>query len=162
MSRTKKEKARATFKLARKTRTKTKKPKFLSLRLKLSLENSPTSSQMTHNHKNNQHDDDHDSSQHQLNLFPLHPKNLVEDKDIHDENMAFLYDTPGATINSLRAMASTSSEDDSLFSSSSLMYDCGGKDRDQERTVDVGGNYCNSTSSKMVRTTMRNKERDTS
>ncbi|KAG6720112.1 hypothetical protein I3842_03G043000 [Carya illinoinensis] len=162
-SRTKKEKARATLKPARKTRTKTRKPKFLSLRLELSPENSPTSSQMTHNHKTNQHDDDHDSSQHQLNLFPLHPENLVEDKDIHDENVAFLFDTePGTTLNSLLAEASTSSEDDTLFSPPSLTYAYGGKDRAQEGTVDVGGNYCNSTSSKLVRTAMRNKEREPS
>lgn len=162
-SRTKKERARATLKLARKTRTKTRKPKFLSLRLELSSENSQSSSQMTHSRKNNvQNDDDHHSRQQQLNLFPLHPENLVEDKDIHDENVAFLFDTePGATLNSLLAEAS-SSEDDSLFSPPSLTYAYGGQDRDQEGTADVGGNYCNSASSKLVRTAMRNKERDPS
>jgi hypothetical protein len=91
-TRSKIKKEREAIKPARKTRTKTRKPKFLSLRLKLSSDNSQNSTQMTHNCKTNHHD-----QHHQLNLFPLHPENLVEDHkvDIHDENVAFLFNSEG-------------------------------------------------------------------
>lgn len=137
----KKEKAREPLKKpARKSRTKTRKPKFLSLRLEFSSQNS---TQMTHNRKTNHHD-----HHHQLNLFPLHPENLVEDKDIHDDNVnvAFLFNSEGGggatTLNGLLAGVS-SSEDDSP-------YAYGGQDSEE-------GN-CQSASSKLVRTAMRNRD----
>lgn len=71
----------------RKNRTKTRRPKFLSLRLQLS---SNQSDPMTHHQ--------------QLNLFPLHPENLIHDKDVtnDDTNVAFLFTTHGpATLNGL-------------------------------------------------------------
>ncbi|XP_018814300.1 zinc finger protein CONSTANS-LIKE 16-like [Juglans regia] len=107
------------------------------------------------------HRDDH---QHQLNLFPLHPESLVEDKDIHDENVAFLFDSePGATLNSLLAGASCS-EEDCLSAPPSLTYANSKQDNDQLGDV-VGGKSGNSStcaSSKLVRAAMRNKQREPS
>lgn len=94
----------------RKNRTKTRKPKFLSLRLQLSSDQS--SNPMTHHHQ-------------QLNLFPLHPENLIHDKDImhEDHNVAFLFTSHDtATLNGLlqhdspttTATNTTVSEEDSM------------------------------------------------
>ncbi|KAK4282299.1 hypothetical protein QN277_013695 [Acacia crassicarpa] len=92
----------------RKNRTKTRRPKFLSLRLQLS---SNQSDPMTLHQ--------------QLNLFPLHPENLIHDKDVmHDDhNVAFLFTSHGpATLNGLLEQDSptttttntTVSEEDSM------------------------------------------------
>ncbi|KAE9449065.1 hypothetical protein C3L33_19031, partial [Rhododendron williamsianum] len=68
--------------VSRKTRSKTRKPKFLSLRLEISpgttqqsgqMNNSEPTTTASHNHQHHHHP--------QLNLFPLHPENLVEDKE---------------------------------------------------------------------------------
>ena len=126
---------------ARKTRTKTRKPKFLSLRLELSSDNSQESGEtMTRNHHH-----------HQLNLFPLHPENLVDDKDMHDENMAYFFAASdgGATLNGLLggdAGAAVPSED-SL--SPSLTYGYGGQESEEGAST-------------LVRTALRNRERDAS
>ncbi|XP_028772432.1 protein CHLOROPLAST IMPORT APPARATUS 2 [Neltuma alba] len=77
----------------RKNRTKTRKPKFLSLRLQLS---SNQSDPMAHHQ--------------QLNLFPLHPENLIHDRDVmHDDgNVALLFTSYGpATLNGLLEQDST-------------------------------------------------------
>jgi hypothetical protein len=155
-------KAREPLKPARKSRSKTRKPKFLSLRLELSSENSQNSNQMTHSPKTNHHEQY--QKQHQLNLFPLHPENLVEDKDmIHDENVAFLFSAAGGggattTLNGLLAGVS-SSEEDSL---SVPPYAYGGQDSEEGGRLADGGNNCHSASSKLVRTAMRNRDRDPS
>ncbi|XWS44083.1 hypothetical protein CRYUN_Cryun15aG0014300 [Craigia yunnanensis] len=68
------------LKPSRKTRTKTRKPKYLSL---LHLEeNLPQMSQI-----NNK------SKEKQLNLFPLHPENLVEDRDAQYDNVSLLFNS---------------------------------------------------------------------
>ncbi|KAK7338568.1 hypothetical protein VNO77_19183 [Canavalia gladiata] len=96
--------------LKRRNRTKTRKPKFVSLRLKLSQPKNMAQPP---------------AQQPQLNLFPLHPENLVEDKDMHEENnVAFLFSSDGgATLNGLleddsttttTATATTTSEEGSL------------------------------------------------
>lgn len=158
-TRSKIKKEREAIKPARKTRTKTRKPKFLSLRLKLSSENSQNSTQMTRNCKTNHHE------HHQLNLFPLHPENLVEDHkvDIHDENVAFLFNSEGGggatTLNGLLSGVS-SSEEDSL---SPPPYAYGEQDSEEGRLADGDGNNCDqSASSKLVRTAMRKRDRDLS
>ncbi|KAJ0692647.1 putative transcription factor C2C2-CO-like family [Helianthus annuus] len=56
----------------RKSRTKLRKPKYLSLRLQLTPPPMPPT-----NH--------HDHKQQQLNLFPLHPENLVEQDKLDEE-----------------------------------------------------------------------------
>ncbi|KAG6656580.1 two-component response regulator-like PRR37 [Carya illinoinensis] len=113
---------------------------------------------MARNHR------DDNRHQYQLNLFPLHPESLVEDKDIHDENVAFLFDSePGASLNSLLAGASCS-EEDCLSAPPSLTYANSGQDNEQLGD-DVGGksgNSSTSASSKLVRAAMRNKEREPS
>lgn len=126
----------------KKTRTRTRKPKFLSLRLELSSDNSQDSGEtMTRNHH------------HQLNLFPLHPENLVEDKDIHDENMAYIFAASdgGATLNGLLGGDDDGGgavpSEDSL--SPSLSYAYGGRDSEEGAST-------------LVRTALRNRERDAS
>lgn len=138
-----KNQTRASLKPARRTRTKIRKPKFLSL---LKLEVSPektTQTQDTHRKK-------------QLNLFPLHPENLVRERDAHaheDDDVAFLLDSSdgSATLNGLldnggegvdtptTTATGVSSED----LTSSYAY------RDQD---------CATTS--LLRTAMKGKERD--
>ncbi|KAL6978247.1 hypothetical protein U1Q18_041039 [Sarracenia purpurea var. burkii] len=137
-----------TLKPARKTRTKTRRPKFLSLRLEISPENTQQSGEMTkkapttatataaatHRH-------------HQLNLFPLHPENLVEDKDTsQDENVAnFFYSADGgatATLTTLLGAGSCSS--DNAAPSPSLTYAYGA---------------CDGEEGALARTALRSKER---
>ncbi|KAK8644179.1 hypothetical protein V6N13_123494 [Hibiscus sabdariffa] len=73
------------LKHSRKTRSKTRKPKYLSLhRLE---ENLPQMSLP------NNDDDDKEISDKQLNLFPLHPENLVEDRDTQYDNVSLLFNT---------------------------------------------------------------------
>lgn len=61
----------------RRTRSKTRKPKFVSLQQELFS---------SEHQQSKQH--------HQLNLFPLHPENLYEEKDVQD-NVAYLFDPDG-------------------------------------------------------------------
>lgn len=87
--------------LRRKNRTKTRKPKFVSLRLQLSPNHHKPSSSSS---------PDEMTQQQQLNLFPLHPENLVDDKDMmHDDhNVALLFSSHGpATLNGLLEQDST-------------------------------------------------------
>ncbi|RYR54569.1 hypothetical protein Ahy_A06g029877 [Arachis hypogaea] len=87
--------------LRRRNRTKTRKPKYLSLRLIK---------------KNNK-----DEKQPQPNLFPLHPQNTVDDKDMQEENnsVALLFSSDGgATLNGLL-------EDDSTATTSTAMSEEG-------------------------------------
>ncbi|XP_057983141.1 zinc finger protein CONSTANS-LIKE 6 [Malania oleifera] len=123
-----------TVKPARKTRTRTRKPKFLSLRLQLSPENSQESSEITrHGHRRRRN---------QLNLFPLHPENLVE---AHDENVADLFCADGgATLAGLLGGGDGVSSEEL---SPSLSYGCGVQD---------SGEYCESA---LWRTALRSKER---
>eukprot|EP00262_Sarcandra_glabra_P005179 TRINITY_DN16521_c0_g1_i1.p1 TRINITY_DN16521_c0_g1~~TRINITY_DN16521_c0_g1_i1.p1 ORF type:complete len:290 (-),score=27.23 TRINITY_DN16521_c0_g1_i1:649-1470(-) len=101
-----------TTKTSRKTRTKTRKPKYISLRRKISPES------VGH------------VATHQLNLFPLHPENLFEEKDVHD-HVAYFFDGDdtisegGATLDGL--LGGASSEDSP---SDSLTYAYGGQDSD--------------------------------
>ncbi|KAM4124744.1 hypothetical protein ACB094_01G254300 [Castanea mollissima] len=172
-SMTKKEKARGRVRVrvreplkpARKSRTKTRKPKFLSLRLELSSENSNTTSstQMIKNDKTNsthqqQQQQQQQQHQHQLNLFPLHPENLVEDKDLHDENVAFLFNSTESGGASLNFLGSSSEEDSLSPPTPSLTYPYGSEE------VNNNGDCSNysSSRSKLLRTAMRIKERDPS
>ncbi|KAL5581268.1 hypothetical protein UlMin_013710 [Ulmus minor] len=133
------------LKPARKSRTKTRKPKFLSLRLHLSREKDQTFSPSDMRPRP------------QLNLFPLHPENLVEDRaHDHEEDVSFLFDSDGgATLNGLlptAAATKTMSEEEE--DSMSLAYR--GHDRYSEENE-----YNNSSS--LVRTAMkRNRDWDTS
>ncbi|XVF16291.1 hypothetical protein REPUB_Repub10bG0018500 [Reevesia pubescens] len=73
---------------SRKTRTKTRKPKYLSL-LHLEENQPQMSSQLINNNKNKGKD-----QREQLNLFPLHPENLVEDRDtLQYDNVSLLFNS---------------------------------------------------------------------
>ncbi|KAK6913045.1 CCT domain [Dillenia turbinata] len=87
----------------RKTRTRTRKPKFLSLKLQITPKNHPM---IISNHKTAP-----PNHQHQLNLFPLHPENLYEEKDIVADFFAADNDG-GATLTGLL----TATDDGSLTS----------------------------------------------
>lgn len=149
-----------TRKSRRKTRRKTRKPKYLSLRLQFSCDEKAQ----------DQSSDTPAGGHPQLNLFPLHPENLVEDKDAHDENMAYWFsaaDGGATTLTGLLGAATTpsSSGEDSKTrstcttttttnttlspSSASLTYAYGGRQDGEEVAL--------------VRTAMRrNKEREPS
>ncbi|KAB2064643.1 hypothetical protein E1A91_A09G036100v1 [Gossypium mustelinum] len=74
------------LKHSRKTRTKTRRPKYLSL---LHLEENLPQMPLTNNNENN----NKEIADKQLNLFPLHPENLVEDRDTQYDNVSLLFDT---------------------------------------------------------------------
>ncbi|XVE84081.1 hypothetical protein DITRI_Ditri16bG0140500 [Diplodiscus trichospermus] len=85
--RTRKRKSKSgtvSLKPSRKTRTKTRKPKYLSLvHLEENLAQTMSMSAV----------DDNKSQEQQLKLFPLHPENLVEDRDAQYDNVSFLFNT---------------------------------------------------------------------
>ncbi|CAK9180449.1 unnamed protein product [Ilex paraguariensis] len=141
ISMSKKETTVRTLKTAHKTRTKTKKPKFLSLRLELSPENTQQSVKMATTTT------PHDCRKHQLNLFPLHPESIVEDKETHDDNVANFFSTAdggATTLTALFGTSGSSSEDESPLPPP-YAY------RDSNEDGEV-----------LVRTAMKNKERDSS
>lgn len=140
----------ATLSPARKSRTKTRKPKYLSLRLQISPENTQQSGENMPSTG-----DDH---RHQLNLFPLHPENLVEDKDPHDDNVAYFFSTVDGGATTLTALlgpgasSSASHHEDNnaaTLSPESLTYAYGGQDSEE-------------VEQQLVRTAMRNKAREPS
>ncbi|XP_048328084.1 uncharacterized protein LOC107415240 [Ziziphus jujuba] len=157
------------LKPARKSRTKTRKPKFLSLRLELSQQQQQQQSTTPTNSSSINNNMSSSSRHHQLNLFPLHPENMVDDKlaaDINDDNnVAFLFHSEGgggATLNGLLTSTTTttaaagvaatttmSTEDDSISMSYTAAYR-GGRE------------CCSEESQSLVRTAMRNRERDSS
>ncbi|XP_068657328.1 zinc finger protein CONSTANS-LIKE 16 [Aristolochia californica] len=120
---------------SRKARTKTRKPKFLSLR----REFSPESEMTTSRHGQ------------QLNLFPLHPENLFDEKDVHNNVDYFLEQEAarGATLTGLLGSSSSEEEDREESSlSASLTYTYGAQDSDGV--------------SSLARAALRHRERDTS
>lgn len=128
---------------SRKSRSKTRKPKYLSLvKLELSPENtSDMPSTGT------------DDRKHQLDLFPLHPENLVDEKDNHEDNNVAYYfssvDNGGAATLTglLGANTSCSGCDGETLSPESLTYAYGGG-QDSEEVE------------QLVRTAMRKQSRD--
>ncbi|KAL7232686.1 hypothetical protein ACSBR2_010655 [Camellia fascicularis] len=127
-----------TLKPSRKTRSKTRKPKFLSLRLELTQQSgemtTPTISAATRR---------------QLNLFPLHPEtSSVEEKD----TVAYFFDSAdcgATTLTTLLGTGSSSEDDTTAVSPPSLTYAYRGQDSEEEGKL-------------LVRTALRNKERDAS
>ncbi|KAM1058521.1 hypothetical protein ACFX2B_023152 [Malus domestica] len=146
---------------ARKFRTKTRKPKFLSLRSQLISEdngqsyrapNKVTSTKAKTHHRQRRR------RRPQLNLFPLHPENRVEndfeDKGYmqQDENVALLFESDGsATLNGLlTSTATTSTMSSDLEEAESFSYYRGRDEYREETECDI------------VRTAMRSRERETS
>lgn len=125
---------------ARKSRSKTRKPKFLSLRLELSPENTTTSDMPTGNN----------DRRHQLDLFPLHPENLVDEKDSQEDNNVAYYfssvDNGGAATLTGLLGANTSSS---------------GCDRPESLTCAYGGQDSEEVE-QLVRTAMRKQSREES
>ncbi|CAA2993555.1 zinc finger CONSTANS-LIKE 6 [Olea europaea subsp. europaea] len=140
---------------SRKSRTKAKKPKFLSLRLQLSPDETktpeksieiPTSEAVT-------------DACHQLDLFPPHPENLVEEKYTytHDQdNVAYFFSTgdSGATTTLTGLLdastITTSSSNNNSISITSLSPSA-------PLTYAYGGQ-----NSELARTALRNREREPS
>ncbi|CAL5325341.1 unnamed protein product [Camellia sinensis] len=127
-----------TLKPSRKTRSKTRKPKFLSLRLELTQQ----SGEMTTTTISA-------ATRRQLNLFPLHPEtSSVEEKD----TVAYFFDSAdggATTLTTLLGTGSSSEDDTTAVSPPSLTYAYGGQDSEEEGKL-------------LVRTALRNKERDAS
>ncbi|KAF7117066.1 hypothetical protein RHSIM_RhsimUnG0005000 [Rhododendron simsii] len=136
--------------VSRKTRSKTRKPKFLSLRLEISPETTQQSGQMknstpittaSHHHHHHHHHP-------QLNLFPLHPENLVEDKETTTFSHFFDAAADGgatATMTALLGAGSSSEKSDDAQLPPSLTYACRGQDSEE--------------GDDLVRTALRSKER---
>ncbi|CAI9758555.1 unnamed protein product [Fraxinus pennsylvanica] len=142
-----------------KSRTKAKKPKFLSLRLQLSPDVTKTPEKSTEIPTSSSDAAAYGGNCHQLDLFPPHPENLVEEKYTytHDQdNVAYFFSAGdgGATttLNGLldASNVTTSSSNDnsmsitSLSPSASLTYAYGGQN------------------SELARTALRNREREPS
>lgn len=129
------------IKAARKSRSKTRKPKYLSLKLELSPENTPDMPTTGNNDR-----------RHQLDLFPLHPENLLDEKDNHEDNNVAYYfssvDNGGAATLTglLGANTSCSGCDGETLSPESLTYAYGGQDSEEVE--------------QLVRTAMRKQSRD--
>ncbi|GLT43424.1 hypothetical protein SLA2020_173740 [Shorea laevis] len=117
---------------SRKIRTRTRKPKFLSL---LDIESSQENVETMGG-----------DGQRQLDLFPLHPENLVEDRENQYDHVSLLLngtDNANATLNGLLDVATTSEDAGSL----TFGYSQSEKQGD---------------ASCLVRTAMKAKERDAS
>lgn len=148
---------------ARRIRTKTRKPKFLSL-ISLELMSSEKGQETT---EMPPADDDASKCQQQQQqqlqyLFPLHPENLVEDnyyynnKDScqHDENMAYLFSAAadgGDAASTLTGLLGSSAET-TTATTSSCSYNSGEED----------DYYYYKSQLALVRTALKNKERDSS
>ncbi|KAL2500128.1 CCT motif family protein [Abeliophyllum distichum] len=137
---------------SRKSRTKAKKPKFLSIRLQLSPDESKTAGKQTEMPTSA-------AACHQLDLFPPHPENLVEEKYTytHDQdNVAYFFSAGDGGTSTLTGLLdasaiTTSSSNNknsisitSLSPSASLTYAYGGQN------------------SELARTALRNREREPS
>ena len=127
---------------ARKTRSKTRKHKYLSLKLELSPRTKTPQRSKTKMIQNKQ----------LINLFPLHPENLVQQyKDMHDpDQVAFLLETASDDISTtlqglLDTTTATTSDDGPLSCYIEI---------DQER--------CDGRASLLEKTAMKCKERDLS
>ncbi|KAI3463062.1 hypothetical protein Pfo_019725 [Paulownia fortunei] len=144
---------------SRKSRTKAKKPKFLSLRLQFpaneteenkrfsGMRPSAAAAAATYSQ--------------QLNLFPLHPENQVEDKESHDhENVAFFFsatDGGASTLNGLLDTSAAAAETNSSHNnnnSSRLEYL-------SPSSASLTHAYSEERAA-LVRTALRNRDRDSS
>ncbi|KAJ8546392.1 hypothetical protein K7X08_018975 [Anisodus acutangulus] len=137
---------------------KRRKPKFLSLSLELSEKKTQTSDYMVVSSSNGSNHDHHQDS-HQLNLFPLHLENLVDDKDntAHDENVALFFagaENSATTLNEL--LVSSKNEIDSNISTSVPNYISVSS---EEASLTFADTYRGQQGA-LVRTALRNKERE--
>ncbi|XP_070023720.1 zinc finger protein CONSTANS-LIKE 16-like [Nicotiana sylvestris] len=136
-----------------KTKSKRRKPKFLSLSLQLSDKKSQpsdhvpiTSTASIHDHQNSQ----------QLNLFPLHPENLVDDKDsCHDENVALFFSGAENSATTLTELL-TSSKDEIDSNQSGPNYMTVSSSEARLKYADT----YRGKQGELVRTALRNKERE--
>ncbi|XP_065879966.1 protein CHLOROPLAST IMPORT APPARATUS 2-like [Euphorbia lathyris] len=114
---------------ARKSRSKRRKPKYLSLKLELSPKIIMSPKQ-------------------QLNLFPLHPENILQDKydDQVSDHVAFLFETATDTSTSLHGILDLDSAT-TTTTTTTTSEDAAAYDRDDQ---------------KLVKTAMKRKERDAS
>ncbi|KAI3452504.1 hypothetical protein Pfo_009168 [Paulownia fortunei] len=146
---------------APKSRTMPKKPKFLSLRHQFPPDETKKTGSLTKMRQSSTSSATLATDSHQLNLFPLHPQNQVEDRENHEhENVAYFFSAAdgGATtltglLDNATATNSSHSTNDSsrpnnLSPSASLTHAYRRQDS-EERAA-------------MVRNALRNKERDSS
>lgn len=139
-----------------KNKVKRRKPKFLSLSLELSEKKSPPSDHMIVSSSNGS---THDHHHHQLNLFPLHPENLVDDKEssAQEENVALFFagaENSATTLNEL--LVSSKDEIDSNISISVPNYMTVSS---SEASLTFADTY-RGQEGELVRTALRNKERE--
>ncbi|KAM3253308.1 protein CHLOROPLAST IMPORT APPARATUS 2 [Capsicum annuum] len=139
---------------------KRRKPKYLSLSLELSEKKSEPSDHIIVSSSNGSstHDIPHQDS-HQLNLFPLHPENLVDDKDstVQEENVAlFFTGAENSATNLTELLVSSKDEIDSNISTSVPNYMTVSS---SEASLTYADTY-RGQQGELVRTALRNKERE--
>lgn len=138
-----------------KTKNKRRKPKFLSLSLQLSDKKSqPSYHHMPASSAASTHD--HQNSSQQLDHFPLHSENLVDDKDSgHDENVALFFSGAENSANTLTELLSSSKDEtDSNQSVPNYMTVSS-----SEARLKYADTY-RGKQGELVRTALRNKERE--
>ncbi|PSR87532.1 Zinc finger protein like [Actinidia chinensis var. chinensis] len=126
----------------RKSRPKTRKPKFISLRQQLSPKKNKRSGHMTISPPSAAH---HHRHQEQLNLFTLHPENLV---DTHEDIVVRFFEAADGGATTLTALLGGGFSSEENAPSSSLTYAYDAEDSGEGDAL--------------VRTALRSKERDAS
>ncbi|KAM3286768.1 protein CHLOROPLAST IMPORT APPARATUS 2 [Capsicum chacoense] len=135
---------------------KRRKPKYLSLSLELSEKKSEPSDYIIVSSSNGSSTHD---IHHQLNLFPLHPENLVDDKDstVQEENVAlFFTGAENSATNLTELLVSSKDEIDSNISTSVPNYMTVSS---SEASLTYADTY-RGQQGELVRTALRNKERE--
>ncbi|KAJ4973164.1 hypothetical protein NE237_006338 [Protea cynaroides] len=94
-----------------------------------------------------------EQQQQQLNLFPLHPENLFEERDVQDDNVAYFFDADGGvSLNGLLGVGggvlSPSEEEEEEGEQDSFTY-----------TTTFGGQESDEVGSSLARTALRQRER---
>ncbi|XP_015066906.1 zinc finger protein CONSTANS-LIKE 16 [Solanum pennellii] len=137
-------------------KVKRRKPKFLSLSVELSEKKPQKSDDMMVSSSNGS---THDHQQ--LNLFPLHPENLLDDKDgtstAQDDNVALFFagaENSATTLNEV--LVSSKDEIDSNISTSVPNYMTVSSSEASLTYADTYGGQ----EGELVRTALRNKERE--
>lgn len=141
---------------ARKSRTRTRKPKYLSLRSQQLISQDRQQKYRTLSAMTSAKGSSH---RQQLNLFPLHPENLVDHQekvDMQEDNVALLFnsDGGGATLNDLLTSNSTATTVTTTTTTSTTMSS------DKEEYGESFSTYAYYND--IVRTAMRSREREMS
>lgn len=161
---------------ARKPRSKAKKPKFLSLRLQFPAEEAVKTSRIGETRASAAESvvagtttsPAADSESYGLNLFPLHPGNQLQDREIaqDQENVAYFFSATDGGATSLTGLLDDSTTDTPSNSSHTTDNNSNRQDdlspSSASLTYTYGGHESRDGSAALVRNAMKNRERDSS